>query len=189
MQDPPAWLQYEREIYSELASKYSGLIVRHNVWLPGSRSGVLRQIDVLLEETLPGGGVVTAIDAKHHARKIDVKQVEAFLGLLRDVQVDRGMMISAKGYTKTAMGPTLCRPCCLLNAAKPLARRGRHWTWIHVPPTLLARCTRPFAHSPVRALTNSAPIASSDRNPFWSGVSRNYGTNLHPFGHSGTSGK
>jgi len=119
MQDPPAWLQYEREIYSELASKYSGLIVRHNVWLPGSRSGVLRQIDVLLEETLPGGGVVTAIDAKHHARKIDVKQVEAFLGLLRDVQVDRGMMISAKGYTKTAMGPTLCRPCCLLNAAKP----------------------------------------------------------------------
>jgi hypothetical protein len=76
--------------------------MRHDVRLPGSLSGTSRQVDVLVEEDLPGGPVVTAIDAKQHARRIDVKQVEAFLGLLQDTGVNRGIMVSVEGYTEAA---------------------------------------------------------------------------------------
>lgn len=103
MQDEPEWRKYEREVHAELTSKYPNATIDFDVKLPGSRSGTDRQIDILLEEVLPGGRVVTAIDAKHHARRIDVKQVEAFLGLLQDIQVDRGIMVSALGYTQAAM--------------------------------------------------------------------------------------
>lgn len=47
--------------------------------------------------------MVTAVDAKYHSRPIDVKHVEAFIGLLRDVGVDRGIMLSPVGYTEAAL--------------------------------------------------------------------------------------
>jgi hypothetical protein len=103
MEAEPQWRQYEREVYLELVSKYPEAHIRHNTRLPGHMSRAERQIDVLFEEALHGETVITAVDAKHYARRIDVPHVEAFLGLLRDVQVDRGIMVSAKGYTKAAM--------------------------------------------------------------------------------------
>ncbi len=89
------WLRYEREIHHELVSKYPEADVAHNVRLPGSRSGTSRQIDILVEETLQETRIRTAIDAKYHARRIDVKEVESFIGLPHDVGVDRGIMMSA----------------------------------------------------------------------------------------------
>jgi hypothetical protein len=43
-----------------------------------------------------------AIEAKHHARPVDVKHVEEFIGVLRDVGIERGMMLSVSGYTQAA---------------------------------------------------------------------------------------
>lgn len=102
-QPSPDWQNYEQEVHAELSSKYHDALVRHNVRLRGSRSGAERQIDVLVEETLPGGKLVTAVDAKFHSRSIDVKDVEAFIGLLQDVQVDRGIMITNHGYSEAAL--------------------------------------------------------------------------------------
>lgn len=45
----------------------------------------------------------TVVDARHHARPIDVKDVEMFLGLLADVDAPRGIMVSGKGYTRAAV--------------------------------------------------------------------------------------
>jgi hypothetical protein len=103
MQAEPEWRNYEREVHAELVATYPESAVLHDGKLPGSLSGTERQVDVLVEEKLAGGCVVTAVDAKHHARRIDVKEVESFLGLLRDIRVDRGIMISANGYTAAAM--------------------------------------------------------------------------------------
>lgn len=103
MQNEPEWRKYEREIHAELVSKYPESTIRHDLRLPGSLSGSDRQIDVLIEEKLGGEVVATAVDAKYHSRRIDVKEVESFLGLLRDVHVNRGIMISPLGYTAAAM--------------------------------------------------------------------------------------
>jgi hypothetical protein len=44
-----------------------------------------------------------AIDAKHYTERIDVKDVEQFLGMLDDVGVDVGVMISPEGYSQAAI--------------------------------------------------------------------------------------
>lgn len=103
MVDEPDWLKYQREVHSQLVELYPESHIRHDVRLPGNLSNAQRQVDVLVEERLAGQRLVTAVDAKHHGRPIDVKEVESFLGLLRDVGVDRGLMVSAKGYTAAAM--------------------------------------------------------------------------------------
>jgi hypothetical protein len=98
----PDWQLYEREIHEELQSKYPDAVVTHNVKVPGCKSGVSRQIDILVEERTPGGMVSTAVEAKYHARAIAVKDVEAFIGLLNDVAIGRGVMIAPRGYSEAA---------------------------------------------------------------------------------------
>ena len=97
-----AWLRYERAIFEELSTKFPEASVTHDVTLAGSRSGAGRQIDVLVEERLGDGLVRTAVDAKLRRRRIDVKEVEAYLGCLRDIGVERGIMVAASGYTRAA---------------------------------------------------------------------------------------
>src|SRR6266404_7327439 len=43
------------------------------------------------------------VDAKHRNRKIDVGDVEAFLGLTQDVEAHTGMMVAFEGYTPAAV--------------------------------------------------------------------------------------
>lgn len=97
------WQAYEREVHEELASKFRDATVRHDVRLPGLRSGTSRQIDVLVQEVAGTVMFVTIVDAKFHSRPIDVTHVEAFIGLLQDVGITRGMMISPIGYTEAAL--------------------------------------------------------------------------------------
>jgi hypothetical protein len=99
----PDWQSYEREVHEELKTKYFRSTVCHNVKLRGLRSGALRQIDVLVEDTSSTGSVRTVVEAKYRRRPIDVKQVEAFLGLLQDVGAPQGVMISPVGYSKAAL--------------------------------------------------------------------------------------
>jgi hypothetical protein len=99
----PDWLRYERTVQAEIASKYPRARVTHDARRPGKLSGAARQIDILIEEAVHDDTLTTVVDAKHHARPIDVKDVEMFLGLLADVDAPRGIMVSAKGYTKAAL--------------------------------------------------------------------------------------
>jgi hypothetical protein len=91
------------EVHEELSTKYFRATVSHNVKLRGARSGVLRQIDVLVEEGSSAGPIRTIVEAKCRRRVVDVKQVEAFLGLLQGVGIPRGLTICPLGYSKAAL--------------------------------------------------------------------------------------
>lgn len=99
----PRWLEYEHIVFEYLQFNHDGAEVRHNVRLPGRLSGVLRQIDVLVDEHLSGHLFRTAFEAKCYKRAVDVKDVEEAIGLLRDVGVDRGVMITTSGYSDAAL--------------------------------------------------------------------------------------
>jgi hypothetical protein len=99
----PDWLDYEHEVHAEIAVKYRDAAVRHDVKVPGHISGVERQIDVLIEEPPSAPTIRIAVDAKYYSRDINVKDVETFIGLLHDVRVDRGMMLTNRGYTPAAL--------------------------------------------------------------------------------------
>ena len=102
------WRQYEKHIYEQL-KKWAGsdpdARVEFDRKLPGQLSGTTRQIDALVTGRFAGGvekEVTAAVDCKHYTRNLDVTHVEAFIGLVEDVQTDMGLLITNRGYSPAA---------------------------------------------------------------------------------------
>ena len=98
--EPPAladWHLYEREIEKQFREAYPSARITPNAKLVGKFSKVERQIDLLIEEQASDFAFRIVVDAKHRGRKIDVGDVEAFLGLTCDVEAHTGMMIALEG--------------------------------------------------------------------------------------------
>jgi hypothetical protein len=100
----PAWKMYERLVASfEVEGADMDASVTPNASLVGSISGVSRQIDVLVDARFENGGDRRIIfDAKLRKRKVDVKEVESFEGMMRDVRASRGVLVCTNGYTEAA---------------------------------------------------------------------------------------
>ena len=80
------------------------LTVIPNARLRGSISTTNRQIDVLIDCRL-GEDVSrrVIVDAKRHRRPIDIKQVEEFEGMMKDVRAHRGILVCPNGHTAAAL--------------------------------------------------------------------------------------
>ena len=79
------------------------LCVTPNARVKGKISGRSRQIDALIDarhDTDNSRRIV--VDAKKRKRKIDVTDVEALEGLMKDVGATHGYLVSNSGYTKAA---------------------------------------------------------------------------------------
>ena len=97
------WQDYEREIEQQFREAYPAARITANAKLLGKFSKVERQIDLLIEEQTADFSFRIVVDAKHRGRKIDVGDVEGFLGFTRDVEAHTGMMIALEGYTSAAV--------------------------------------------------------------------------------------
>ncbi len=97
------WKQYEQEIYELMKAHYPAANITQNASLEGKSSKTKRQIDILIEERIAGNLIRIAIDAKFRSKKVDVKDVESFISMLKDVGAHKGLIISQKGFTKAAL--------------------------------------------------------------------------------------
>ena len=97
------WYEYEREIEEQFRQAYPAAQIKHDAKLVGKFSKVERQIDLLIEERASDFAFKIVIDAKYRGRKLDVSDVEAFIGLTRDVEAHTGMMVALEGYTPAAV--------------------------------------------------------------------------------------
>jgi len=72
--------------------------------LPGRFSEIERQIDVIVRGTFAGLPDVHTmiVDCKHFTRALDVTHVEAFGGLVDDVNADFGLLVTSKGFSGAA---------------------------------------------------------------------------------------
>jgi Restriction endonuclease len=95
---PGDWQSYEAYVTGALSRRFSNARVIADVHIIGAKSGVSRQIDILVERSRP-----IAVDCKCYRRKVDVKQVETFLGMLDDIGIDIGILVTTRGYTKAAL--------------------------------------------------------------------------------------
>lgn len=87
-------------IADQLSAHYC---VTPNAHIAGMISGRSRQIDVLIDSRHQSDASQRiVVDAKRRARKVDVSDVEAFLGLMNDVAATHGYLVSPAGYTKAA---------------------------------------------------------------------------------------
>lgn len=104
MTDPVDWQVYERiAACFEIEAADMAVSVTPNASLIGSLSGVPRQIDILVDARFDEGVERRIIfDAKRRKRKVDVKDVESFEGMMRDVRASKGVLICSSGWTKAA---------------------------------------------------------------------------------------
>ncbi|MCF8467272.1 MAG: restriction endonuclease [Sneathiella sp.] len=104
MNDTPAWRVYERVAACfEMDAAGMDVTVIPNASLVGVISGIKRQIDILVDARWEEGLSRRIIyDAKLRKRKLDVTDVEAFEGLMRDVGATRGVLVCAAGWSQAA---------------------------------------------------------------------------------------
>src|SRR4051812_23880825 len=99
-----AWKDYEREVGEVIVERVGGTAsVETDVRLHGHRTGTQRQLDIAVRGTF--AGLVDALlvaDCKAFSRKVHVKDMEAFIGLVRDVGADLGLLITTEGYSRAA---------------------------------------------------------------------------------------
>lgn len=95
------WLRFEllaKEIQEQLSPD---ALVEHNIKVMG-KSGSLRQIDISVKQKVGQFDIFIAIDCKDYNKKLDVKHIEEFAGLIQDVNAYKGAMVTFLGYTETA---------------------------------------------------------------------------------------
>ncbi len=104
MQDLPKWRRFEN-VVAEITRDLSplGAEVRQDQRLIGQITSVPRQIDILVRIPSDAGEVMLVVDCKDHRSPVDVKDMEAFLGLLEDVGANRGAIVSALGFSEAAI--------------------------------------------------------------------------------------
>lgn len=97
------WKDYENEIYDHFKNEYPDATITHNATLHGRYSFTDRQVDILIEDYIAGNRFIIIIDGKFFSKKIDVKCVESFIGMINDIGAHKGLMITSKGYSKAAI--------------------------------------------------------------------------------------
>lgn len=100
----PDWRIYERFVAALQSEAVSDdMTVIPNARLQGCISGIRRQLDVLIDARL-GDDVSRRIivEARRTRRKMDVRDVEAFKGVMEDCRASRGILICASGHTAAA---------------------------------------------------------------------------------------
>ncbi|CTQ77563.1 restriction endonuclease [Roseibium alexandrii] len=98
------WERYERLVARLMADQLSPeFCVTPNASILGAITDIKRQIDVLIDYRHDTDNTRRIIvDAKKRKRKIDVKDVEAFRGMMEDVGASYGYLVCPHGHTKAA---------------------------------------------------------------------------------------
>ena len=99
------WRRYERLVAHLTSEDYDNLFtVIPNTRVFGFISQRKRQIDILVDFRFDSNLSRRIIfDAKFRNRPINIKEVESFEGLMKDVHAKRGIIVCSNGYTKSAL--------------------------------------------------------------------------------------
>ncbi|HEY5326103.1 MAG TPA: restriction endonuclease [Mucilaginibacter sp.] len=98
------WRVFERLVAILSSDEYDdSYTIIPNAKIKGFISGRKRQIDVLIEFRFNSDlSKRIIIDAKKRKRPIDIKEVESFEGMMKDVNAQRGFIVCSNGHTKAA---------------------------------------------------------------------------------------
>lgn len=99
----PKWKRFEKlayEIQKELAGNAT---VTLSDSIQGVDSKTSRQIDISVRQNIGQYAILIVIDCKDYKDPVDVKAVEEFAGMVRDVRANRGALISSNGFTESAI--------------------------------------------------------------------------------------
>lgn len=96
-------IAYEIVTKEVLAQLAPGARVQHNIMVPTRDGKGERQIDVLIEGRVAGLTLNIAVDCKHYGRTLHVGAVDAFIGLIEDIQCSKGVLVGLNGFGEGAI--------------------------------------------------------------------------------------
>ncbi len=96
------WEIYEDQIFAKLKEEFPNSNILKNQKIKGKYSKRSRQIDILVTSSSIGNEMKVVVDCKKFSKKINVKTVESFLGFTEDVGAHIGILITNKGFSKSA---------------------------------------------------------------------------------------
>ena len=98
----PDWSKFEKTVSKIQEALSPEAKVQHNEKIIG-KSGRKRQIDVTLRQKIGHHEILIAVECKDLSRKVDIKGIEEAEGLFDDVQAHKKVIVSAKGFTNSAI--------------------------------------------------------------------------------------
>lgn len=100
--EPKKWRRFEKLVAQVQRELAPNAVVTHNDHIRGYKSEKLRQIDITVKQKIGQYDMLIAIDCKDHRVPVDVNDIEKFIGLIKDIQANKGAMVAANGFTDTA---------------------------------------------------------------------------------------
>ena len=99
-----SWREYERAMFNLLYYQYRGpafLVEPDLRTLRGVLSSCRRQVDVVVYRAGQARPFL-AVETKRYNRKLNIKDVEAFLSMLEDLGCERGLLVAPIGFSAAA---------------------------------------------------------------------------------------
>jgi hypothetical protein len=111
----PRWREFENLAEKILAELHPMATVKRNDFIYGRLTETKRQIDVSIRWNSGDDEYLTIVQAKDHGRRANIKVVDEFLSVIKDVGATGGILICRSGFTGRAH--TYARNCgvSLLN--------------------------------------------------------------------------
>jgi hypothetical protein len=99
----PKWKRFEKLAY-EIQKEFAGTAqVTLNDSIPGIDSKTKRQIDISIREQIGQYPILVVIDCKDYKEPVDVKAIEEFSTMVRDVRANKSAIVSSNGFTEAAL--------------------------------------------------------------------------------------
>lgn len=120
--------------------------IQSPAYLPDRITGEPREHDVLITITGSHHKSTIAIECRDRSRKITVNDIEGFWGKCQDTGVDQGIVVSPKGFSKSALAKATHRGIrclqlsevasfkwLLASGVRSLSRKVKHTSWTFYP--------------------------------------------------------
>jgi hypothetical protein len=127
------WRDYEIFITRHFQRLFPGASVHHDVRKLGIISKIERQIDILIEGQIAGFSLTIVVDCKYFGKKVDVKDVDEFLGYLQDLRASKGVIVTNHGYTDAAYNRATYDTRDVEIRIIPLGELERYQSFIAIP--------------------------------------------------------
>ncbi len=99
----PKWKRFEKAVFEIQKQLSPDSDVKYNDFIKGVDSQALRQIDISVRRHIAQYSILIVIECKDYKKSIDIKVVEEFAGLVKDVRANKGAIISSSGFTESAL--------------------------------------------------------------------------------------
>jgi hypothetical protein len=99
---PFKWKRFEELVKKVQIDLAPDAVVKINDKIIGIETGTIRQIDISVRQLIGNYDILVAIECKDYSRPVDVKDIESFIGMIQDIHANKGVIVSASGFTKTA---------------------------------------------------------------------------------------